>query len=474
MAAAAPLTVAAGGVTAGYAITGQISMPVAYLAVATILMLFAVGYVTMSRHVINAGAFYTYITRGLGRPAGTGGAFVALLAYNAMQIGLYGGFGVVLKQFLQTHADINLHWLVCALIGWVAVAVLGVLRVDLNGKVLAVLLIGECVVALAFSAVMVGNPAEGQISVATLNPELLLSAGIGAALVTAVTGFVGIEATVVLSEETKDPKRTVARATYLAVGIIGVLYAGAAWAMSVATGPANIVERAGTDGPQLIFNLVNPYVGQTVITLGELLFVTSLFAALLAFHNTVARYAFALGRERVLPAAFGRTSPRTAAPVVGSTAQTLLALAVLIGYAVSGADPYVHLFFWITVTGGLGVLVLMVLTSAAVIAFFAKDSRGENNFRTFVAPALATFLLGLVLIITLKEFDTLLGVAPTSPLRWAFPAAYLAVLLLGACWAFWLKGMRPAVYAEIGRGANAGKRSTASPEVAQPGERVRS
>ncbi|MFG3710843.1 APC family permease [Micromonospora sp. NPDC047730] len=455
MAAAAPLTVAAGGVTAGYAITGQISMPVAYLAVAVMLALFAVGFVAMSRHVVNAGAFYTYISRGLGKPAGAGGALVALVAYNAMQIGLYGGFGVVLKQFLANHLDMNVHWLLCALPAWALVATLGLLRVDLNGKVLAVLLVAECAVAAVFSAVMVTHPADGRLSFATLDPSLLWAAGIGAALVTAITGFVGIEATVVFSEETKDPKRTVARATYIAVGIIGVLYGGAAWAMSVATGPSRIVERATSDGTQLIFNLVTPYVGQTLITLGELLFITSLFAALLSFHNTVARYAFALGRERVLPAALGRTSRRSGAPKAGSVVQTALAFIVLAGYAISGADPYVHLFFWITVFGGLGVLVLMVLTSAAVVSYFTQDARGESPFRVFAAPALATLLLGLVLFITVKEFDTLLGVAATSPLRWAFPAAYLVAIAVGACWALALRSTRPEVYASIGRGANA-------------------
>ena len=40
-------------------------------------------------------------------------------------------------------------------------------------------------------------------------------------LVLAIAGFVGFEATVVLSEEAKDPKRTIARATHWAVIIAG-------------------------------------------------------------------------------------------------------------------------------------------------------------------------------------------------------------------------------------------------------------
>ncbi|SDY99819.1 Amino acid transporter [Micromonospora pattaloongensis] len=453
MAAAAPLTVVAGGATTGYAVTGIVGIPVSYLAVAVILALFAVGYVAMSRHVVNAGAFYTYVSHGLGRPAGVSAAFVALLAYNAMQIGLYGGFGAVLADYLAGRLGWAVPWWACALLGWAVVGTLGVLRVDLNGRVLAVMLILEIAVAVVFDLVMVAHPAGRVVDFATLAPAHIFAAGIGAALVTAITGFVGFEATVVFSEETKDPKRTIARATYIAVAVTGLLYALSSWAMSVATGPDRIVEAARADGTELMFTLVAPHVGPTLVDVGHLLFITSLFAALLAFHNTVARYLFALGRERVVPAALGRTNPRTGAPLFGSLTQSLLALGVLLGYAVAGLDPILHLFFWVTVTGGLGVLILMAGTSAAVVGFFARDPHEEPAWRRALAPALATLALVTVLVVTIREFAVLLGVAPTSPLRWLFPASYGVAALLGLGWALLLRAARPRVYAAIGWGA---------------------
>jgi hypothetical protein len=309
MAAAAPLTVVAGGATTGFAVTGITGIPIAYVLVALLLALFSVGYVTMSRRVLNAGAFYTYVTHGLGKPAGVGAAFVALLAYNTMQIGLYGGFGAVLAQFLDDRAGVDLPWWLCAYAAWAIVGLLGVRRIDLNSRILATLLIAEIAVAVIFAAVHISHPAPGGISFGSLAPGNVLTAGIGAALAVDIAGFVGFEGTAVFSEESKDPHTTVARATYLALTIIGLLYAFCAWAMSVATGPTHIVDQARAQGTELIFTLVAPYLGQTVVDLGHLLFVTSLFAALLAFHNTAARYFFALGREGVLPAILGRTSP---------------------------------------------------------------------------------------------------------------------------------------------------------------------
>jgi amino acid transporter len=95
LAAAAPLTVVAGGATTGWAVTGVIGIPISYLAVGVVLAVFSVGYTAMSRKIVNAGAFYSYIAQGLGRVPGVGAAFLALYSYNLMQIGLYGGFGVV-------------------------------------------------------------------------------------------------------------------------------------------------------------------------------------------------------------------------------------------------------------------------------------------------------------------------------------------------------------------------------------------
>ncbi|RSM43874.1 amino acid permease [Actinoplanes sp. ATCC 53533] len=456
MAAAAPLTVVAGGATTGFAVTGITGIPIAYVIIALVLAVFSVGYVAMSRRILNAGAFYTYVTHGLGKPLGVGSAFVALVGYNTMQIGLYGGFGGVLAPFLAARFGVHLPWWLCAYAAWAIVALLGVRRIDLNSRVLAILLIAEIAVAVGYAIVQVSHPAPGGITVTTLSLGNVLTGGIGAALAVAVAGFVGFEGTAVFSEESKDPHKTVARATYLALTIIGLLYAFCAWAMSVATGPDRIVDAARSDGTELIFTLVAPYVGQTMIDLGHLLFITSLFAALLAFHNTAARYFFALGREGVLPGILGRTSPRTRAPLTGSLTQTALAALVLAVYAIAGWDPIVRLFFWLTVLGGLGVLILMVATSIAVIAYFARPAnRADLGVgRGLFAPIVATAALGAVLVVTLDQFATLLGVDPASDLRWQLPAVYAVAAAVGVVWALILRTTRPQTYAAIGRGAN--------------------
>ncbi len=463
VAAAAPFTVVAGGATTGYWITGSLGIPISYLAVAAILALFSVGYVAMSRNIVNAGAFYTYISNGLGRIVGVGSAVVAVVAYLAMGVGLAGGLGVVAWSFLDIRFGVGMPWWLRALVGLVLVAVLGLLRVDLNGRVLAMFLVSEVAVAVVYDVVMLQHPADGTISLATLAPHYLWAPGIGAALVTAIAGFVGFESTTVFSEETRNPKKTIARATYISVGITGCLYGASAWAMSVATGPDRIVAAATTDQTELIFNLVTPYVWPILVDMGHVLFTTSLFAAVLSFHNTVTRYGFALGRERVLPASLGRTHPTSGAPRTASMLQSLIAVVIVIAYAVSGLDPLVYLFFWVSVTGGLGVLILMCLTSVAVIGYFLTSPSGESTWRRRVAPALASIALCVVLTMTVAQYDVLLGVESDSVWRWIFPGAYLVVFAVGVAWAAILRARRPDAYAAIGLGAHAASIGTSAP-----------
>ncbi len=83
LAGVAPLTVAAGVIPSAYATTGLTGIPAAFLVIAIILAVFASGYVAMTRHIQNAGAFYAFISHGLGRTVGVAAALVALLAYSS-------------------------------------------------------------------------------------------------------------------------------------------------------------------------------------------------------------------------------------------------------------------------------------------------------------------------------------------------------------------------------------------------------
>jgi amino acid transporter len=241
-------------------------------------------------------------------------------------------FGPTLADYLADKAGLRLSWWWYALAAWLLVAILGVLRVDLNGRVLGVLLSAEIAVLLVLSVAGLSDPAAG-VPLTSLSPAGLFGhSGVGALLVIALLGYVGFEAAAVFSEEARVPRRTVPVAIYTALALIGAAYALASWAMSVHYGEDRVASVAGELGPGMLFAMASPAVTEVALVL----FMTSLFAAMISFHNAVARYMFALGRERVLPGALARTEPRTGAPRIASLTQSAVGLAVIVVYAVAG------------------------------------------------------------------------------------------------------------------------------------------
>jgi amino acid transporter len=254
-------------------------------------------------------------------------------------------------------------------------------------------------------------------------------------------------------------------ATSLSLAIIGAIYALSAWAMSVATGPANLVPTLGgmADPTAFIFDQAGTRLASVFVDIGTVLFVTSVLAAAISFHNTVARYTFALGRERVFPVALGSTGRRSGAPLGGSILQSLIGLVVIILVLVFGLDPVLHLFFYGGNGGGFGIMLMVTLTSLAVIFFFARNNRGESVLARVIAPAISFVLLGVVVYFAVDGFGNLLAPPPGSPEKfftaadyasWIIPALYPVVGLLGVIYALILKSVRPEVYQAIGLGAN--------------------
>jgi amino acid transporter len=454
LAGVAPLTVAAGVIPTAYQTTGLTGIPAAFLAVAVILALFATGYVAMTRHITNSGAFYAFISRGIGRTVGVAAALVALLSYSFLQVGLYGAFGPNAASEAAIHLHVHAPWWAWALGAWAVITVLGLLRVDITGRVLGVLLCAEIIVILVETVLGLAHPAGGHLSFATLSPAALTSAGFGTfgvLAVVAVLGFVGFEQAPVLAEEARNARRTIPVATYVALGMIAVVYAGVSWAMAAHTGDAHVVAAAGQQGPGLLFGLGG---SGALSQAAQWLFLTSLFAAALAFHNCVWRYMYALGRENVLPAALGRTGGNNI-PKAASLVQSATGLAVIVAYAIGGWTPMTDLFFWLGTTGGFGVLILLALTAVAVIAFFARDPRGENAWTRLIAPALAAVLLAGIVVLAVLHYGTLLGVPAGATAAWALPASYAVIAAIGLAWGLILKARRPQTYAAIGLGAHA-------------------
>ncbi|MGW5465400.1 APC family permease [Streptomyces sp. NPDC003996] len=462
--AAAPLTVMA-GVAPLAILLGGIGAPVGYLLAGLTLAVFAVGFTTMSRHVTSGGAFYAYITRGLGRPVGIGAALLALIGYNGMEIGVYGLIATTTRDTLRTLFDADVPWLPVSLAGLLLIGYGGYRSIDFGAKVLGVLLVCETgILVLLAGGVLAKGGAHG-LSLASLAPAHVLVPGMAAVVAFAFAAFTGFESTVIYRREARDPARTVPRATYLAVGFLGLFYAFVVWIAVQAFGDDQVVRAAGKDPVGLFFTAISTYVGGWAADLMHVFIVTSVIASLLAFHNAINRYVLALAEEGVLPRRLGRIHPRHRSPYVAGIAQTVLGAVVVLAFWAAHADPYQQLLLWVNTPGMIGLLLLQLLAAIAVPCYFRRVRHAEGALRTVVAPVLATVLLATAIALVVTHIDLFTGASATVNVLLVVVAP--AVFALGLPLAWWLRRSRPEVYARF---ATEPGESTGPAEATGPGQ----
>ncbi|MFE3764011.1 APC family permease [Streptomyces sp. NPDC059104] len=444
--AAAPLTVMA-GVAPVAILLGGIGAPAGYLLAGLTLAVFAVGFTTMSRHVTSGGAFYAYITRGLGKHVGIGAALLALVGYNGMEIGVYGLLGTTTADTAHALAGLDVPWLPVSLAGLLLIWYGGFRSIDFGAKLLGVLLVAETgILVLLAAGVLVKGGAHG-LSLGSFAPGAVLVPGTAAVLAFAFAAFTGFESTVIYRREARDPDRTVPRATYIAVAFLGLFYAFVVWTVIQAYGSEEVVSAATQDPGGLFFTAITTYVGPWAADLMHLFIVTSVIASLLAFHNAINRYVLALAEEGVLPAALGRVHPRHRSPYLAGAAQTLLGAVVVLGFALAGADPYQQLLLWVNTPGMIGLMALMLLAAIAVPVYFHRTAHSEGPWRTVVAPVTAAVLLTVAICLVISKVD-LFTMASTT-VNTVLVALVPAVFLAGTALAGRLRTRRPDVYARF-------------------------
>ena len=454
VAASAPMAGMTGVVPVATVLGNGAAVPGAYVFVGIILLLFSVGFTAMSHKVTNAGAFFAYVGKGLGVNMGVGSAFVSILAYLTVQLAVFGFFGAMMSlTFGSMGLDIN--WFVWCVIGWAAVTLMSLLSVDVGAKFLGVLTTLEVVsMFIVAVAILANGGPEGLNFQASFDPSLVFAGGFtgtaGIAIAFAFASFIGFESTAIYGEEAKDPKKTVRRATYWAVGIIAGLFALVSFAMMTGMGSSNAIDEILTRSDGLanpagvLFSLADQYVGPWMVVVMQVLILTSLFAGLLAFQNAGSRYFFAMSRGGVLPKRLSRTNGR-GAPSAGVWTMSIAGLIVVGLFAIFQLDPILNLFYWLSAVAVLAITLVEILVSIAVISYFMKNE-GANVWQGKIAPVLAAIGMALAMYLVVARFNLLAGtvadgVDPTlpesafalSPLGWflvALPAIFFVIGLI--------------------------------------------
>jgi amino acid transporter len=446
LAAVAPLTATVVVVPIGIAV-GNGGIPGAFVLAVVVLLLFSVGYTQMSRHVVNAGAFYAYVTKALGPRAGVATAYLAVLGYNCFMVGATATTGFFFDLVLDDLFAINLGWQTWSAVALLGILVLGRRGVDVSARILGVALVLEVSILLIMDvSVLVQNGWD----LGAFDPDLVLGSGVGLALLFVFTCFLGFEAAALFGEEARDPFRTIPRAIYAALLIMGAFYIVTSLSAVSAFGAdevqATITDPQGGGPGAMIFIVADEYLGSLLTDVLQLLLLVSLFAAYLALHNMATRYLYALGRVRLLPQALGRTATN-GAPVVASAAQVAFNLIAVGIFALAGADPLLDIVASMTGFGTLAIVGLQLAAAVSIVVFFRRRN-DPRLWSTAIAPTLAAAGLTAVFVLAIANFGTLAGSESDviALLPWLIPI----VLLIGLTVAHWLSTNRPERYAALG------------------------
>jgi amino acid transporter len=448
--AAAPLTGMLGAVPPAMSLGNGIGVPGAFVIAGAVLLIFSVGFASMSRHVVRAGAFYAYITAGLGRPLGMAGALVALLSYTCIQIALYGLFGFFCTVVLGPLLYNDTPWYVYSLICLAVVQFTGLRGIDLNARLLGVLMSVELGILLVLSmAIVLHGGGPNGLTFASFHPSNVFGGHPGIAVMFAFASFIGFEATAIYGKECRNPKVTVPRATYVSVILILVFFAFVTWAIVCAYGIQNAVNVATKQPGDFWFIQSEHYLGSTMTTVMSFLLLSSIFASILSFHNTIVRYVHSLAMEGILPSALDRLHPRYGSPHIASYTQTVSVLIALLLYIWGGADPFNTIFSRTAALGTVGIVMLLAVTSLAVIAFFVTTRLDTRWWHAKIAPLLGAMGLFCIAAELVSNLDALSGAS--NPIVNTFPWIIAAVAAIGVTVGFVLRRTRPDIYRGFGQ-----------------------
>jgi amino acid transporter len=478
---AAPITAMSFNVPIAIGYGNGISASAGFLFATIVLTIFAVGFVSMARYITTAGAFYGFITQGLGQLWGMASGLIAAVAYIIFEASLVGGFSYFASEYVLKPAGINVNWMIIAIIGIIVIAVLTFYSVTLAAGVLGVTLVLEVLLlgALGLSVLFKGGPDGymfGEIvppqNAFTSLPEDAFGTGVAAGVAAigiffAFWSWVGFETTAVYGEESKNPKRNVPIATMIAVIGLGLFYTFMSWMVVVGNGAAKSVEiSAGAAPVDLWLGLVDANLGGFMVLFYKILLVVGSFACAMAFHNAASRYIFAMGRESAsgfLRRSVGSVNVKHGSPATASFVQSAITLVLCIlfllftnvyveGEAVPELVPYVNVYGLLALIGTAMILIVQTITSFAVISFFwVKKVHKGNVIATLICPILGALgmLYALWLLWSNRNFAA--GLAADSLVFTLMPVYVIGLLVIGFGYAAWVRAKRPDLYAEIGR-----------------------
>ncbi|MDQ2764968.1 MAG: APC family permease [Pseudomonadota bacterium] len=438
--------------TSGSAAFSGTSTPLAFLIGGIACLSLAVVVVGFTRRMAAAGYAYTYSSRALGQNVGflTGWMYAfGFFCFVPMTMSGVGGFTSTLIQTEIWKGAPSWIWFPIFLVGMALLVALAVYDIKLSTRTLMV------VAAVTIAIVVVVDlivTFKGGKSGHTLQPFTFGHtlqggfSGIFYGLIFGVTSFIGFETAAVLGEETRNPRRAIPLSVIVAVLFAIVFYVWTTYVIAIGVGVNDAGSKAWAGDPAVLATVAGNFAGHGFAILVDIAAILSAFIVCTACATAATRTMFAMGREGVLPAWFGRTHPtrKTPANAILFIAGAATVLAAVVGFFWSfGQGPYTNYFLFASI-GTIAVTLVYVVLCAGGVAYFRRMRQSYNPLAHLVVP-----IIGLVIFALAIYGSIYSGAIPDWPYR-IVPYANLAWLLAGVGLLLYLRSNRPDDVTRIG------------------------
>jgi amino acid transporter/nucleotide-binding universal stress UspA family protein len=404
------------GIAAGVAGPGLL---LAFLLNAVVTLFAAAAYAELGSSFHDAGGSYLWVKLGLKDPQGFMSGWMDWFAH-AVACSLYAlGFGAYFKLVLPMIGLAGLETPLLPVEKWLAVAIValfawinyrGASETGGAGNVVTIAKLVVLAVFVGFGAWITLHRPDWQV----VFTDDFLPKGYGGVFIAMGLTFIAFEGYEIIaqcSEEVVHPERNVPRAIFISLAIVVPIYLTVAFAALGSVQPEGMPswQFLGEQKETALVDVAKSFFpgGGLMILIGGLL---STVSALNATIYSSSRVSLAMGRDRNLPAFFGKVHPTRKTPHGAIAGSAVLIAFMAVALPIETVASAANIMF----------LLLFIQVQLVLIVLRRKMPEMPRGFRVPLVPFVPA--IGIVLQLALAAY-----LFVYSPVAWLSAAAWIAV-----------------------------------------------